>query len=54
MVLLGAITLFMAARHPHFDEVPNVVVLQLIVTGFCFGVGIALFVVMMRAKKNPS
>jgi len=54
LVVFGFFVFFLAMRHPRFADIPNVLILQLVASGACFGIGIALLVVGLRAKKNPS
>ena len=51
VALIGLIGLYNASQRPSFEAVPAVLVLQLIVSGMCFGAALGLIGMHFRIRK---
>lgn len=51
-LVLGFFVLYLAFRHPSFSTVPGVIILTLIASGFCFGLGIGAVLMNLQNRAK--
>ena len=52
MLVFGAMELFFVMRSPRFQEIHNIDIAQLMVSGLCFGVALSILIGAMRGKTT--
>jgi hypothetical protein len=52
MLVFGGLELFMEMRSPRFQDIHNIDIAQLMVSGLCFGVALSILIGAMRGKTT--
>ncbi|HEY4838813.1 MAG TPA: hypothetical protein VIH72_09405 [Candidatus Acidoferrales bacterium] len=52
MLAFGGLELYMEMRSPRFQDIHNIDIAQLMVSGLCFGVALSILIGAMRGKTT--
>jgi hypothetical protein len=52
MLAFGGLELFFVMRNPRFQEIHNIDIAQLMVSGLCFGVALSILIGAIRGKTT--
>jgi hypothetical protein len=52
LVVIGLVNFYSVAKKPRFETFQTIDVVQLIVTGMCFGVALGLLVLFLRRPRS--